>query len=118
MRASAISRFSRRSAVAACCGVVGDRAGGGVGHVDQLTQGVGVAQRVDHVRVGVVRRPRVMHRDPGEPRQDPDRVHRLRAAFRVHCQEHVRGGGRGVQPGQAAGDPHPGLVEVRRPARR
>jgi hypothetical protein len=52
-----------------------------------------------------------MDGDPGEGRQDPHRLHRLRAAPGVHHQQGVPAGPGAVHPVQSARHPEPGLIK-------
>ena len=94
-----------------CPGDVGVRAG--LGDRGQLAQHVRAAQGVARAVVAVIGRPGVVAGDPGEAGQHPGRVHPVPAALGVHGDQHVLPRRRGVDPGEAARDPEPGLVEVR-----
>jgi hypothetical protein len=83
----------------------------GIGDGGQLAQRVGTAELMFDIGVGVVGRPRVVHRDPAEPAQDPGVVDALGAALGVAGDQRVLVGAGAVHPGQPAGHPQPGLVE-------
>ena len=76
------------------------RSGGGglLDHPGQFAQDVRPAQGVLGQRVGVVGRPRVVHRDPAEARQDPGLVHRRGAALGMDGEQAPRAGARAVHP--------------------
>jgi hypothetical protein len=63
------------------------------------------------IGVGVVGRPRVVHRDTGEPVEDAGVVDTGAAALGVAGEQGVFAGAGAMHPVQRAGDPEPGLVE-------
>src|SRR3954451_15916918 len=63
------------------------------------------------VEVGVVGRPRVVHRDTAEPRQDAGVVDALAAALGMAGDQGVLAGAGAVHPVQLPGHAQPGLVE-------
>ena len=77
----------------------------------QLAQRVRAAQLMPRVGVGVVGRPRIVHRNTCEPREDSGVVDPGAAAFRVAGDQGVLAGAGAVHPVQLAGHPQPGLVE-------
>ena len=66
---------------------------------------------MSRVGVGVVRRPRVVHRNICEPREDSGVVDPGAAAFGVAGDQGVLAGAGAVHPVQRAGHPQPSLVE-------
>ena len=87
---------------------------GGVGDGLQFAQGMRIAQSVPAtLAVAVIRRPGVVHGDPGEGRQHPGGVHRLPSPPGVDGDQGELPRRRRVDPGQLPGDPEPGLIEVR-----
>lgn len=98
----------------ACCAIALAPWGpsGALGGRDQFPQHVGAVQRMVGTGVGVVGGPGVVHRGPGESRQDPHRVHGRGPAPRVHRQQAEPAGLRRMHPLQRALDPdRSGLVE-------
>ena len=118
-REASARRFISRSASAAWVAQHHWPARGGVDDGLQFAQGVRVAQGVrDQVGRCHTAPSASCTAIPREGRQHPGGVHRLPAPPGVHGDQRVLARRRRVHPGQLAGDPEPGLVEVRHRRRR